>query len=139
MKLLQECWLAVIELFHTITFSPSLNLQQPEQLRDADLGALTNHAGDGPIFAPPARPEDPGEVLQCDYSPMGQEWQPCSTPESRECWLAGPGGQRFDIFSNYETEVPTGITRKVCMSWNSRRLTRSRRLIMHSAVPHCRR
>lgn len=114
MKLLLDCWIAILDLFNAITLSPSLDLLHKQQAWVADLHTATPHAGhDGPVFAPPAQPQDPGEVLTCDYSPMGKEWQPCSTPHSRSCWLAGPGGQQFDISTDYETKVPTGITRKV--------------------------
>ncbi|KAL8649405.1 MAG: hypothetical protein Q9210_004422 [Variospora velana] len=113
MKLFQQCWIALLEFFNAISLSPSLGPLQEQQVWDADSHTVSPHAGgDGPIFTPPAHPQDPGEILQCDYSRMGKEWQPCSTPHSRACWLAGPRGQQFDISTNYETEVPTGITRK---------------------------
>ncbi|KAI4110559.1 MAG: hypothetical protein LQ345_006970 [Seirophora villosa] len=95
MKLLLDCWIAILDLFNAITLSPSLDLLHKQQAWVADLHTATPHAGhDGPVFAPPAQPQDPGEVLTCDYSPMG------------------PGGQQFDISTDYETKVPTGITRK---------------------------
>ncbi|KAI4183414.1 MAG: hypothetical protein LQ348_004687 [Seirophora lacunosa] len=113
MKFFLDCWIAILELFNAITLSPSLDLLHKQQASVADLHTATPQTGhDGPVFAPPAQPQDPGEVLTCDYSPMGKEWQPCSTPHSRSCWLAGPGGQQFDISTDYETKVPTGITRK---------------------------
>ena len=115
MKLLQDCWTSFLELFSALTLSPSFgpsNAQQ--QVLPGGVGVVRPHyGGNGPIFTPPSRPQDPGEVLKCDYSAMGQGWQPCSTSKDRSCWLAGPGGKRFDIKTDYETEAPVGTTRRV--------------------------
>ncbi|KAI4091883.1 MAG: hypothetical protein LQ344_003840 [Seirophora lacunosa] len=85
MKLFLDCWIAILELFNANTLSPSLDLLHKQQASVADLHIATPQTGhDGPVFAPPAQPQDPG-----------------------------PGGQQFDISTDYETKVPTGITRKV--------------------------
>ena len=114
MKLLRDCWAALLELFNVVTLSPNLE-PASQQVLPGNLGADLNHvASGGPIFSPPSHPQDPDFLLKCDYSPMGKEWKPCSTNHSRECWLAGPGGQEFNILTDYETKTPIGITRKAC-------------------------
>jgi hypothetical protein len=45
------------------------------------------------------------------------DWEMCSTPENRTCWLrervAGKlTGRQFDISTNYEDEKPMGVERK---------------------------
>ena len=112
---LRDCWAALLELFNVVTLSPNLDQPASQQVLQGNLGADLNHlASGGPVFYPPSRPQDPDSAIKCDYSPMGNEWQPCSTNHSRECWLAGPGGQQFDILTDYEKKAPIGITRKVC-------------------------
>ncbi|MCJ1267361.1 hypothetical protein MMC22_007246 [Lobaria immixta] len=113
MKFLQDCWIALLELLNLATFSttggPSLQqaLQQPDH-----QFPLPDHASEPPIFQPPSGPEDPRSTFKCDYSAMGNQWVPCSSPEDRKCWLAGPAGDRFDINTDYETRYPNGTTRK---------------------------
>lgn len=115
MKFLQDCWIALLELLNLATFSttggPSLQqaLQQPDH-----QFPLPDHASKPPIFLPPTHPEDPSKEIKCDYSAMGNQWVPCSSPKDRKCWLAGPAGDRFDINTDYEKRWPNGITRKVC-------------------------
>lgn len=108
MKLLQDCWIALLELFNLATFSTTggSSLQQALQVPD--------HAAKPPIFLPPTHPEDPDSTIKCDYSALGDQWVPCSSPGDRKCWLAGPAGKRFDINTDYEKSFPTGVTRKVC-------------------------
>lgn len=112
MKLLQDCWVSLIAFFDALT----LNLHEPTSQHalivnpDGRYGELAN---DGPSFRPPSRPQDPDQVLQCNYTLMGKQWQPCSTNDNRGCWLKGPNGQQFNISTDYETLWPTGITRKV--------------------------
>lgn len=110
MKFVQDCWIALLELFNLATFSTTggSSLQQALQL------PLPHHASGPPVFVPPTSPEDPKSTFKCDYSAMGNQWVPCSSPEDRKCWLAGPAGDRFDINTDYEKRWPTGITRKVC-------------------------
>ena len=41
------------------------------------------------------------------------EWEKCSTPEDRSCWLVNPKTkERYDIHTDYETKYPTGVTRE---------------------------
>lgn len=134
MKLLQDCWVALVELLNVFTLSPSAGQPHSQHVLNTDLGVASPQTGnDGPIFVPPSRPQHPGEVLKCDYSTMGREWQSCSTPHSRACWLAGPGGKEFNIQTDYESDVPTGTLRKVRMfQRNPIRLTEACSLIMKS-------
>ncbi len=40
------------------------------------------------------------------------DWEPCSTPFNRKCWLRHKyTGKEYNIDTNYEDEMPTGITR----------------------------
>ncbi|KAI4125444.1 MAG: hypothetical protein LQ338_004247 [Usnochroma carphineum] len=117
MKFLRDCWVAFLELFSAVTLSPNLDKPHSQQVLEGNLGVVAPQAAnDGPIFAPPSHPQDPGEVLKCDYSAMGRDWKACSTPHSRACWLAGPGGKEFNIQTDYETQVPTGTTRKYTLT-----------------------
>lgn len=120
MKFLQDCWIALLELFNLATFSTTggSSLQQALQKPNHQV-PLPDHASKQPIFVPPNRPEDPNAVIKCDYSAMGKEWVSCSSPGDRNCWLAGPNGQRFDILTDYEKRSPIGITRKVCETFLS--------------------
>ena len=75
MKLLRDCWAALLEVFNVITLSPTLNQPASQQILRPDHGALMPLAETGgPVFTPPSRPQDPDSVIQCDYSPMGKEW-----------------------------------------------------------------
>lgn len=112
MKLLQDCWVSVLAFFDTIT----LNLHGPtsQHALTANLDGFHGQlANDGPKFTPPSCPENPDAVLQCDYSAMGKQWQQCSTNNNRGCWLKGPGGQEYNINTDYESKWPTGTVRKV--------------------------
>lgn len=40
------------------------------------------------------------------------EWEFCSTPTDRRCWLRRKSdGKQYDINTNYEEDMPIGITR----------------------------
>ncbi|KAL8770526.1 MAG: hypothetical protein Q9209_003782 [Squamulea sp. 1 TL-2023] len=114
MKLLQDCWVALLDLFNAVTLAPSFHDPDTQQVLDIDYPSNADHGG--PVFTPPSRPQDPDAVLTCDYSRMGRQWRSCSTPTSRACWLAGPGGQEFNILTDYETKAPTGILRKYTLT-----------------------
>jgi hypothetical protein len=116
MKLFQTCWVALLELFNSLTsgsFGDIAALQQPIFTPDHHNGAPPPIFGP-PIFRPPSRPEDRSASIKCDYTAMGRGWRPCSTADDRGCWLSGPNGQEFNITTNYETAVPRGVLRKVC-------------------------
>ncbi|KAL8929073.1 MAG: hypothetical protein Q9172_000616 [Xanthocarpia lactea] len=114
MKFLRDCWVALLELFNAVTLAPSFDHPDSQHILDGGYG--TSNDNGGPVFAPPSHAQNPDKVLTCDYSPMGRHWRPCSTPHSRACWLAGPGGQEFNILTDYETKAPTGITRKYTLT-----------------------
>ena len=114
MKLLRDCWAALLELFHAVTLSPVLDQSASQHvLQPGHDSILHKAAGGGPVFSPPSHPQNPDDVIQCDYSAMGKEWVSCSTSHSRSCWLAGPAGQQFDILTDYEKRAPIGKLRKV--------------------------
>lgn len=114
MKFLQDCWIALLELFNIATFSTTggSSLQQTLNEPDHQL-PLPELASGPPSFFPPSGSEDPDSTFKCEYPDLGIQWVPCSSPGDRKCWLAGPAGDRFDINTDYETRYPKGITRKV--------------------------
>ena len=62
-----------------------------------------------PSFSPPGSP--PGDPFKCEY-PQMVGWESCSTEYDRSCWLLNKvDGRRYDLFTNYENDAPTGITR----------------------------
>ncbi|KAF2186467.1 multicopper oxidase [Zopfia rhizophila CBS 207.26] len=44
----------------------------------------------------------------CSY-PSG--WQSCNSADNRGCWVRDPSGKEYNINSNYEADVPSGIER----------------------------
>jgi hypothetical protein len=63
----------------------------------------------GPKFRPPGVPDESN--FTCTYPEM-KGWEFCSTPWDRKCWLKETAtGKRFDINTNYEDEMPIGVTR----------------------------
>ena len=63
---------------------------------------------EGLIFRPPGAPAD--DPLQCQY-PFMVEWEMCSTPTDRKCWLRRTSdGKQYDINTDYEDKMPIGIT-----------------------------
>jgi Multicopper oxidase len=108
MKFFDSCLTAIIQLFDIITFSSSNNagsLISPEWAISSAGGG-----GDSPIFLPPNGPER-GSKFKCEYPEM-KGWTECSSPGNRSCWLRGPSGEEFNIFTNYEIEAPIGRVRK---------------------------
>lgn len=134
MKLLKDCWVALLEAFNALTGTSTDGLQQ-----SLGFGHFPGHRpGHGhvphypfppkkplnpvpskvpvPIFAPPSHGESPDSDILCDYTAMGPGWGSCSTADDRGCWLKGPNGQTYNIDTDYETQYPKGVTRKV---WSS--------------------
>jgi len=108
MRLLDSCWLSLVSLLNNLSFS-SLNdhylTQRPL------LPAIPKHhvaASDYPVFDPPNGPQD--GTFTCEYPNM-THFTDCSTPDNRGCWLKGPN-KEFNIKTDYENEVPIGVTRK---------------------------
>lgn len=112
MKLLQDCWIALLELFNVLTLSSPSGRSALQQPLEKSRFHLFNNEEHRPIFSPPSHPENPDSTIKCDYTALGNEWEPCSTPTNRSCWLKGPKGEVFDIHTNYEIKYPKGIKRK---------------------------
>ncbi|KAL8704103.1 MAG: hypothetical protein Q9201_002737 [Fulgogasparrea decipioides] len=124
MNIFHDCWLVLLGFFNAITLLPGDNVPHSQQILQPMIGPLHPHAGnDGPVFTPPSHPQNPRAVLECDYSPMGNQWQPCSTNHSRACWLAGPDGQEYNIKTDYETQIPTGVTRNYTLDADEMNIT----------------
>ena len=137
MKLVKECWLALLEAFNTLTGTPTDESQQslgfPGWPGHGDLSPVPHvptqeHVPEEKsplLFQPPSHGESKSNGFQCDYRAMGPGWAPCSTEKDRGCWLQGPPGKgpngtdRYDIHTNYEHFAPIGTTRQVLLC-NSR-------------------
>lgn len=120
MKLLQDCWIALLELFNLATLSTNGESSLQQALHQPNYQASRPGRPKLPIFFPPSRPEEKENLIQCDYSAMGSQWSVCSSATDRNCWLKGPKGKRYDVLTNYETEYPKGVTRKVCNTFLNR-------------------
>ena len=108
MHLLESIWTKITTFCAVFTFSTLQDdVQRPFMVPSRT--ALTLHPGHGPVFQPPGDPDD--SSFQCKYPAM-VGWEPCSTPWDRKCWLREKStGKQFDINTNYEDEIPIGITR----------------------------
>lgn len=125
MKLVKECWLALLDAFNLLTGTPTDGNQQSLGFLGWPGRSRIPHVPHYPlppkkknplVFKPPSQGETKGDTIECDYNAMGDGWLPCSTAEDRGCWLQGPPGtKRFDIDTDYENEAPKGITRKVLL------------------------
>ena len=63
----------------------------------------------GPSFPAPGAPDK--KPFTCEYPSM-VGWEMCSTPEDRRCWLRHTAdGKQYDVTTNYEKDMPVGITR----------------------------
>lgn len=126
MKLVKECWLALLDAFNALTGTPTDGNQQSLGFLGwpgrGHVPHIPNHsvsteANDPLVFRPPSLGEERNDTIWCDYRAMGAGWKPCSTENDRGCWLKGPAGtRRFDIDTDYENQAPKGITRKVFLS-----------------------
>ena len=97
-------------VINIITLSPldsATGSQSIFTIPEKDVHDLT--VGKGPRFEPPGGYLD-GDFV-CKYPKM-VGWESCSTPTDRKCWLRRiSDGKQYDIFTNYENEVPLGVTR----------------------------
>ena len=90
--------------------SPSTKLPSPI----VKTGAPVEQLRKGPIFSPPNSSPD----FACDYSAM-KGWRHTASSASRNQWLEHPVTSEeptagvYDIFTDYESSWPEGITRKV--------------------------
>lgn len=110
MHLLDTLWNCFVSL---LSLSPVERSDVEPQAPLLNASHVTNlKPPRGPIFKPPGgRRDGEGSDFQCDYSKM-VGWVNCSTPENRGCWLRNPAtGAEFNITTDYEFTMPTGITR----------------------------
>ena len=125
MKLLQNLWTTVSCVINWLTLSP-VETPSPRQYPltqklDAihdhqallEHGVATTTGPPGPVFTPPTArvwPND-GYDYTCDYSAM-IGFTNCSTQRDRGCWLYNQrSGEKYDLFTDYETKTPIGIDR----------------------------
>lgn len=79
-----------------------------QELTDLEMSRAAGY----PIFMPPGgRRFENGTNFVCEYQEM-KDWEPCSTSDNRQCWLRHKvTGKEYNIFTNYEEEIPIGKTR----------------------------
>lgn len=116
MQLVEHFWTVVTTVISVFTFTPvndgaidQIPLKLPPSTLLESPVAPHPEIKPGPVFRPPGTPAY--SSFRCDYSAM-KGWEACSTDLDRECWLRRKSdGKRYDIFTDYETEWPTGTTR----------------------------
>ena len=116
MYLVDRLWVVITTFVNVVTLSPFQNGsigQNPLQMSSpvATPSSIITSVGvqPGPVFRPPGTPED--STFYCNYSAM-VGWVACSNPWDRKCWLERVSdGKKYDIFTDYESDAPTGITR----------------------------
>ena len=84
---------------------------QPTVPTNAETGGYHELSGYDPPYDP-FDPPDPAAKIKCEYPLMGKDWKPCNSPDDRGCWLRGPGGQEYNIKTNYEDNMPIGVKRQ---------------------------
>ena len=108
MHLFEHVWAMAMSIMNIVSLSPLQHVidnQSPLQV-PSQVGAHLN-TPKGPKFNAPAA-DNP---FQCHYPTM-IGWESCSTPTNRECWLRRiSDGKQYDIHTNYEDDMPLGITR----------------------------
>jgi len=108
MPLLESLWTKVTTVCALFTFSGLQGGTQRPFVVPSRI-APTVYTGGGPIFQPPGVPK--ASPFECKYPAM-VGWESCSTHYDRKCWLREKStGKQFDINTNYEDEMPIGITR----------------------------
>ena len=116
MQLAERFWTVVTTVVSVFTFNPfndgaidQAPLKLPSSSFFAPPAAPHVEVSHGPVFQPPGTPDS---SFKCDYSDM-VGWEPCSTELDRSCWLRRKSdGKKFDIYTDYENEWPTGVTRE---------------------------
>lgn len=125
MKLLEQLWVAITCVTNWFAWSPvesPTSQQHPLGEKQKVVtsvqhvvyhGVATVTQEPGPIFTPPTARVPPydGYDYTCDYTAM-KGYTNCSTEQDRGCWLYNhETGDRYDIYSDYETKTPVGINR----------------------------
>jgi hypothetical protein len=110
MVLTDRLWAACTFIMNMVSLSPFRDTYGSQSV--FEIPSHEVHPIDkGPKFRPPGGIYDPDVPFVCNYTRMAG-WEACSTPSDRGCWLRNPKtGKRFDINTNYEDEMPVGITR----------------------------
>ena len=119
MQFFVRLWTGVTYFLSVVTLSPvhdgvnnqmPLSVSFPSRVSAVAPVEPTNY----PKFVPPGgSPEDP---FVCEY-PQMPDWEPCSTPADRTCWLRHKRtGERYDIHTDYENDAPIGIQRNYTLN-----------------------
>lgn len=125
MRLAERFWSAVTYALEFSTINPFAQngIDQKPLFGNVDVEVSRGRHG---RFKPPGgRLKGPGSDFICDYSIMGADWTSCTSPTDRGCWLENKKtGEKFDIYTNYETTAPNGTLRQyqiytVDGSWNA--------------------
>ena len=118
MKILDDCWTAVVHILNLLSLTSWSDNFGAEQPLHGSV-SLDHFREDYPIFYPPNGPKD----FQCKYPEM-PGWKSCSTPTNRKCWLKN-GKQEININTDYEnmTLTPKGIVRKYNLELSNMTLT----------------
>jgi hypothetical protein len=105
-------WACVNYVLSFLTFSPFGDPGRALQSPLLNPSDVLHHDRPlrGPKFKPPGGEVDDSFV--CSYPTM-TDYESCSTPEDRSCWLINPKTRdRFDIKTDYETRAPVGVLRE---------------------------
>ena len=121
MYLLERVWAMAMSVLNIVSLSPLQHVidNQSPLLVPPQVGAHLN-TQKGPKF----NTSGGDNAFQCNYPTM-IGWESCSTPTNRECWLRRTSdGKQYDIHTNYEDEMPLGITRNYTLeltdgSWDA--------------------
>lgn len=109
MHIVKCLWASMTFIVSIATLSPIHNSIYPRSPQGNPSNVAPSiQPTKGPGFHPPGGFADD---FGCQYPSM-VGWESCSTPTDRKCWLKRTSdGKQFDIFTNYEEEMPIGVTR----------------------------
>ena len=109
MGLYEACraFILCVATFFSIPLGQHDDSQQP--IFSFDGGSAPE---DYPRFPAPHGPDSSKDFI-CKYKELGDEWESCSTPENRQCWLRSSTGKTYDINTDYELNYPPGVLREV--------------------------
>lgn len=115
MRVTSTVWECITYLTHLLSFS-GLHSPGDQQPLPAAIDRPQNVIHDDPgypIFKPPGgRPNFRYSEFRCEYPDM-PDWEFCSSPTERSCWLRHRDGKKppYNIDTNYEVDAPKGIDR----------------------------
>ena len=117
MYLFERFWAVAASVLNIVSLSPLrdvIDIRSPLPVPSQVAAAL--NVENGPTFKPPGTPAD--DSFQCNYPTMAG-WEFCSTPTDRGCWLRRiADGKQYDIHTDYENDVPLGVTRYYTLELN---------------------